>query len=72
MVLIWHSTRPWDATKVMLLFELWSCWMKAAEKMRNKIDLQWTKRNTWIYNLSSGPHITSFLAVAAKKRINFE
>ena len=46
--------------------------MKAAEKMRNKIDLQWTKRNTWIYNLSSRPHITSFLAVAAKKRINFE
>ena len=28
--------------------------------------------NTWIYNLSSGPHITHFSAVAAKKQKNFE
>ena len=28
--------------------------------------------NTLIYNLSSGPHITHFLAVVAKKRENFE
>ena len=28
--------------------------------------------NTQIYNLSSGPHITCFLAVVAKKRKNFE
>ena len=28
--------------------------------------------NTQIYNLSSGPHITHFLAVVAKKRENFE
>ena len=28
--------------------------------------------NTRIYNLSSGPHITQFSAVFAKKRKNFE
>ena len=28
--------------------------------------------NTRIYNLSSGPHITHFLAVVAKTRENFE
>ena len=45
--------------------------MKAAEKMRNKIDLQCTKHNTWIYNLSYGPYINGFLVVAAKKWKNF-
>ena len=33
----------------------------------------WTKSpNTRIYNLNSGPHITHFLAVVAKKQENFE
>ena len=40
--------------------------------IREIISSPWYNKYTRIYNLSSGPHITRFSAVIAKKRKNFE